>query len=396
MRINTNRVLDIYLDTYPITAIYIGTELYYERQTGAIAYTLSGDGTYYIVVGEGSKPETEINIANEHRNKPVKEIAKSAFSGKEITSLTIPKNITKIGESAFWACGKLQTVTYNAKNCEGFNERNNYPFRRSGNNLTVTIGNDAETIPAWMFADSYVKKLVATGTALKTIGDNAFRYCENLSEVSLSDNITHIGENAFKESTGLTTVTIPKNIENIEPLAFTRVSSVYYYGQNAYNLIKGIYEDGSRRFAKNTTINISKATSGGYPQLFNDGSLVIPYNNYADVVFRDNPTIKRLIISRDYSKNIYKERFASCRNLKEIWIPLSMKSVNAEGTKLISLIEEGAFTGSPIEKVYFEGTRSEWEIVSRQNGESYGIGIPYTANIYFNRSMYKFNDNNLS
>ena len=56
MRIDTNkRVLDIYLDTYPITAIYIGTELYYERQTGAIAYTLvGGDGTYYIVVGEAS------------------------------------------------------------------------------------------------------------------------------------------------------------------------------------------------------------------------------------------------------------------------------------------------------------------------------------------------------
>lgn len=396
MRIDTNkRVLDIYLDTNPITAIYIGTELYYERQTGPIAYTLGGDGTYYIVVGEGSEPNVVVNIPNEHGNKPVKEIAQSAFNRTDITSVTIPENITKIGTSAFSSCQSLQTVNYNAKKCEGFSEIDSYPFWRSGNNLTVNIGNNVEKIPNYMFADSYVKTLNAKGTALESIESNAFRYCSKLTTVDLSNNITSIGENAFQNCERLTSVTIPNNIESMGPYAFSNVSQVYYYGEKPYNLIKEFYIDRYRRFSNSVVFNIPTLTGSLMPKLFADGTLIVADDNVSTLPFADDQDIKRVVISNGYTLPILGESFARCYNLKEVYIPLSM--IKVENHTNVSLIQEGAFTGSQIEKVYFEGNADQWAIVSRQATneygeyiEGYGIGIPTSATVYKNRKMFKY------
>lgn len=45
----------------------------------------------------------------------VTEIAKFAFSGTAIKSLTIPASVTTVGEQAFGECQKLETVRYSGK-----------------------------------------------------------------------------------------------------------------------------------------------------------------------------------------------------------------------------------------------------------------------------------------
>ena len=53
---------------------------------------------------------TEITIPSK-----VTEIAKFAFSGTAIKSLTIPASVTTVGEQAFGECQKLETVRYSGK-----------------------------------------------------------------------------------------------------------------------------------------------------------------------------------------------------------------------------------------------------------------------------------------
>ena len=71
--------------------------------TQGLAYTLSSDGTYYIVSGMGTAVDTEIIIPSEHNGLPVVTIGDSAFNRCDtIISITIPDTITFIGGSAFY------------------------------------------------------------------------------------------------------------------------------------------------------------------------------------------------------------------------------------------------------------------------------------------------------
>ena len=56
--------------------------------------------------------------------------------------------------------------------------------------------------------------------SVNTIGGNAFRSCEGLTSVIISDSVTTIGEDAFGECTGLTSVTIPDFVSFIGDCAF--------------------------------------------------------------------------------------------------------------------------------------------------------------------------------
>lgn len=388
MRVGAKRVLEAYLGVYPIKAIYIGTDLVYERNTGEIEYRLSSDGTYAIVLGLGVNATTTIVIADKYKNKPVKEISANAFSGTDITSVTIPATITKIGTSSFANCVKFDNIYFNATNCEDFTSRL-YPF--SGSSGTVNVGNNVEKIPASMFNNSKITSLKANQEKLKTIGVGAFANCTNLTSVEIGDNVENIGASAF-ENCPLTSVTIPQNIVSIGNYAFNLCSTAYYYG-NPANLINAIYNQSTiyNKFANGATFNIKGLFDSGAPYIF-DGTLIVPKNNDSYLSYPARTDIKRLVISKDYKKTIGEGAFAWCKNLEEVYIPLSMKGT--ENNLFVSLIEEGAFTradgSTGIQKVYFEGSYEEWEIVSRKDGETYGIGIPYSARIYYNHPTFAY------
>ena len=53
-----------------------------------------------------------------------------------------------------------------------------------------------------------------------SIGEKAFRYCNDLTSVSMPSTITNISNNAFYHCTGLTSITIPNNVTTIGYVAF--------------------------------------------------------------------------------------------------------------------------------------------------------------------------------
>ena len=81
-----------------------------ENTTDNIVYQLSKDKTYAVVTGY-EKANTEIVIAGTYKGKPVKEIDQGAFLGNTtLTKITIPENITYIGDCAFYGCSNLTTL----------------------------------------------------------------------------------------------------------------------------------------------------------------------------------------------------------------------------------------------------------------------------------------------
>ncbi len=76
-----------------------------------LKYEVSEDGTYAKVVGYNGTA-TEVVIADEYNGLPVKLIDNEAFKSSSITSITIPKSVTRIGTGAFRYCSGLVSATF--------------------------------------------------------------------------------------------------------------------------------------------------------------------------------------------------------------------------------------------------------------------------------------------
>ena len=145
---------------------------------------------------------------------------KSAGTNLELMSsdgtVTIPENVTKIGDGAFSGLTGLKTVI---------------------------IPGTVKEVGANAFSYNKTLEKVIMQEGTKTIGDKAFYQCYNLSEINLPNTINSIGEfsmarskitnlnvpsslktiktYAFLSLTNLVTVNIPEGVETIESSAFS-------------------------------------------------------------------------------------------------------------------------------------------------------------------------------
>ncbi|MBR5956927.1 MAG: leucine-rich repeat domain-containing protein [Salinivirgaceae bacterium] len=76
------------------------------------------------------------------------------------------------------------------------------------------------TIPKTVTTNSGVTYTV-TG-----VGEQAFRYCNSLTSITIPDNITTIGKAAFEDCSGLTQLTIPESVKTIGRYAFSGCSGL--------------------------------------------------------------------------------------------------------------------------------------------------------------------------
>ncbi len=157
---------------YPKNAWYRGNDgdlNVYALRLNGFEFTLSADGTYYILSGINGAVPQQLVLPSSHAGLPVKEVGRLAFSESNITALVIPDSVTTIAHGAFGECKLLTSVTL--------------------------------------------------GKNVQDIGMMAFIGCESLSYVSLPDSLKSIGNVAFS-SCALETVTIPSSVEKVGSNAF--------------------------------------------------------------------------------------------------------------------------------------------------------------------------------
>lgn len=157
----------------------------------SLKYTLSDDGTYYIVTGFESLNENLV-ISETYQGKPVLEIADSCFSHQQtIKSVTIPQSVKKIGKLCFNDCKNLKSVTLS----EGLTEIGLYAF----NKTPIT----SLTLPTTLKKYNY-----------------SFAYCESLKTVTFPEGLTIIDDYAFYGATSIENVIIPKSVTMIGGSSF--------------------------------------------------------------------------------------------------------------------------------------------------------------------------------
>jgi hypothetical protein len=196
----TGNAVDItipeYIGNYQITAI--GEEAFESKAIESVVIpegvTSIGDSAFYnclelttVTFGDDSSLET---------------IGASAFAGTALTSIKFPDSLISIGESAFRGCENLTRAT------------------RSGYSKLTTIGNSA-------FQDCV--KLTSFGfSGVTSLGTSVLQGCTELNNavLSASPEFTTIPANTFYGCTSLTYIQIYNNITKIESNAFGNCSSL--------------------------------------------------------------------------------------------------------------------------------------------------------------------------
>ena len=164
------------------------------------------------------EPLTEVVIPSD-----MSEIPPYVFRGyKSITSVKIPKGVTRIGKAAFDGCSALKTVhiddlsawckidfaVYANPLLQGAN------LFLKGEPLTeVIIPSDVSVIPAFMFSGCKSITSVKIPEGVTKIGASAFADCDSLTNVEIPNSVVSIGDDVFSGCSALTTITIPENVE---------------------------------------------------------------------------------------------------------------------------------------------------------------------------------------
>ena len=176
-----------------------------------------------------------------------------------------------------------------------------FTFEKDGttenpNTLTIQVANGVTSIPDELFSEStsgnlrqsFIDKIVLSGTDVKSIGKESFNHIRTLLSVDMSgaQNIASIGESAFADCAKLTTVTFGEssNITTVGASAFSGCSALtsvdfggakklQTLGESAFNNCTSLANinqtDGKNDLRGSTLTSIGLYTFGGCSELAN-------------------------------------------------------------------------------------------------------------------------------
>ena len=142
-------------------------------------------------------------------DKDVTEIGDNAFYFcPSITSVTIPDGVETIGGAAFSNCNSLKEFKgkFAADNGRCLIKDNTIIAYAEASGTTYTIPDSVTTIGKAVFRRCSSLTSVTIPDSVTTIGDGAFEYCSSLTSVTIPDSITTIGYSAFHSCISLATV----------------------------------------------------------------------------------------------------------------------------------------------------------------------------------------------
>ena len=226
-----------------------------------------------------TRTSTKITLPDTYNGQSY-EILRYAFSGYNVTNVTIPDNVTSIGDYTFQNCSTL---------------------------TNVTIGNEVTRIGQYAFSDCSSLKSIIIPDNVASIGDYAFFNCSNLSSVVIGDGVTIIGGYTFYNCSTLANVTLGNSVTNIANYAFYRCSKLA-----SIVIPDSITEIGSSAFSDCSNLKYTEYNNAKY--LGNSDNLHVVLIDVIDI-----STTSFTIPST--TKIIYSNAFSACNKLTSIVIP---------------------------------------------------------------------------
>ena len=144
---------------------------------------------------------------------------------------------------------------------------------------------------------------------VKVIGNNAFWWCDSLTNINIPNSVTNIGNGAFSKCELLTNINIPNSVTNIGDSAFEGCHSL-----TSINIPNGVK-------------NIRNGTFGGCS--FTNINVPNSVTNIGDRAFASCSSLASINIPNSVT-NIGDRAFSLCKSLTDINIPNSVTNIGDE------------------------------------------------------------------
>ena len=295
-----------------------------------------------IVLGDGLENLEGFNFDSHLKaiiiGNSITKIEDYAFENcTSLESITIGNSVKSIGRWAFNGCINLSKTNYSGT----IEQWVKIKFGHAGGSVSDLYSN-----PTYYSKDLYIKNQLVTEINLTTvteISDSAFKNCESIKSVILSDNVTSIGVQAFAGCINLENITIGSSVTNIDYLAF----------ENCKNLAKTNYA----------------GTIDQWAEIFFGSSPTY----YSEDLYINNQLVTEANLS--IATKISSDAFWNCKSIKNVTIPESVKSIGLQ-----------AFDGCiNLIKTNYTGTIDQWAKIGFQ-GESSNPTY-YSKDLYINNQL---------
>lgn len=285
----------------------------------AVAYNIEVDGVCYKIHDDEAEVTNGIvysgdvtipsSVVYEGTVFPVTSIGDSAFYAQEdLTSISIPQSVTKVGSNAFYNCKGLSKAEY-----------------ASMESLCSIKFVDICSNPLYYAHHLYVNgeevKDVVIPDTFTSVGDYVFNGCTYLTSLTIPETITSIGRYSFRNCLGLTSLVLPQSLTDIGYSAFFYCSglqsvdipaSVKTIGEYAFMGCRGLKE---AHFASIEKMCLIKY--GG----FSSNPLY-----YAHHCYINGEELTQVTIPNSVS-NIGDFAFFHCEYLKSVYMPSSVTTI---------------------------------------------------------------------
>lgn len=333
-----------------------------------LAYTLSEDGTYYIVSGLGECTDTYIVIPAEHEGLPVKTIKNKAFKYQsQIHNVKISDGITEIGDDTFQGCYNLESVVI----ADSVTKIGIRAFFGNSALTKIILPNELTEIADWTFDSCRNLKEIQLPENLRLIGKDAFDGCRMLETIAIPESVETIGNSAFRECTSLTDITLPSSL--------TKLSDYIFYGCTALTTIEipeTVTEIGASAFENCTFTNIDlpdglkKIGNDAFRSCENLQEIVFPVGleKLGSSVLMGCISLETVEIPEGITE-IGSHFFSSCTSLTKVKLPLSLTTIGYWAFENCYALETILFAGSEgdwhsVQKTYaWDETTGDFDVI---------------------------------
>ncbi len=195
-------------------------------------YEILGSITITGYKGEGG----DVIIPAEIDGIPVTTIAKDAFKEKtSINSIVIPDSVTTIGDNAFRGPGNPSIVTNltSVTMPKQLTSLGSYAFAYCRSLNTINLPDNLTNIPSRAFMDCKALTNITIPASVKSIDTSAFSNCTALTSVVIPDGVTTIGNSAFSGCTALTKIVIPASVTSFGNSTSVPANATIFCNENS-------------------------------------------------------------------------------------------------------------------------------------------------------------------
>ena len=276
-----------------------------------------------------------------------------------LTNVTIPDSTVRIDSGAFLGCSSLTNITVGSKN-KNYSSENGILFNK-----------DKTELCAYPTGDS--RKEYKIPDSVTSIGNDAFSYCTNLVNITISDSVKSIGEYAFCHCENLTSIKIPDGVTSIENFTFsycTNLTSVII-PDSVNSIAVGAFSECTSLTSVKMPSSLSEIGGAAFSKCSSLKNITIPdgVSLINSSAFEYCTSLTEISIPNTVTC-IASESFRNCENLKKVTIPSS-----------VVVIDYYAFVNCPsIKDVYYKGTKKDWNkiTINAYNDELINATIHYS------------------